>query len=253
MAKIIAIANQKGGVGKTTTSVNLASFLADDGKPTLLIDSDPQANATSGIGTTKDGIRNTIYDVLARNVHPLSAVSLTAIRGLHIIPSNEDLAGAEIELVNYPKREFRLKESILTIRDNYHYVLIDCPPSLGLLTVNALAAADKVIIPIQPEYYALEGLGKLLKTISLIRQGINPNLEIGGALMTMHDKRNKLSYRVIDEVKRHFPGPVFDTIIPRNVRLAEAPSFGKSIFSYDLFSSGARAYKNLAKEVQNRV
>ncbi len=253
MAKIIAIVNQKGGVGKTTTSINLASFLAKDGKPTLLIDADPQANATSGIGATKDFLRGTIYDVLIRDIHPLSAISLTGLRGLHILPSTDDLAGVEVELVSKESREFVLKKAIEKASHNYSYILIDCPPSLGLLTVNALTAADKVIIPIQTEYFALEGLGKLLKTVSLIRSSLNPELEIGGALLTMHEKRRKLSSRVIEEVRKHFPGPVFDTVIPRNVKLAEAPSFGKSIFSYDIFSTGARAYKNLAKEVQERV
>jgi chromosome partitioning protein len=253
MAKIISIVNQKGGVGKTTTSINLAAFLAQEGKPTLLIDIDPQANATSGIGVQKESIRNTVYDILAREVHPLSAVSLTSIKGLHLVPSTTDLAGVEVELVNKEAREFILKSALEKVADNYHYILIDCPPSLGLLTVNALTASDKVIIPIQSEYYALEGLGKLLRTVSLIRRSLNPELEIGGALITMHDKRLKLSFKVIDEVRNHFPGPVFDTIIPRNVKLAEAPSFGKSIFSYDVFSKGARAYKNLAREVQDRV
>ncbi|NTU70081.1 ParA family protein [bacterium] len=253
MAKIIAIVNQKGGVGKTTTSINLAAYLAQDGKPTLLIDADPQANATSGIGTGQESVRNTVYDIFTKDIHPLSAVSLTGVRGLHVVPSTPDLSAAEIELVNIPSREYILKKSLDKVRNNYHYILIDCPPSLGLITVNALTASDKVIIPIQTEYYALEGLGKLLKTITLIKRSLNPQLEIGGALMTMHDKRMKLSRSVTEEVRKHFPGPVFDTIIPRNVKLAEAPSFGKSIFSYDLFSPGARAYKNLAREVQKNV
>lgn len=253
MAKIIAIVNQKGGVGKTTTSINLASFLAKDGRPTLLIDADPQANATSGVGVGKDSLRGTIYDVLIRDIHPLSAISLTGLRGLHILPSTDDLAGVEVELVSRQGREFVLKKALEKAAHNYSYILIDCPPSLGLLTINALTAANQLIIPIQTEYFALEGLGKLLKTVSLIRGSLNPNLEIGGALLTMHEKRRKLSNRVIEEVRNHFPGPVFDTVIPRNVKLAEAPSFGKSIFSYDIFSTGARAYKNLAKEVQERV
>ena len=249
MAQILAVVNQKGGVGKTTTAVNLSAFLAKEGKPTLLVDIDPQANATSGIGIEKESIHKTVYDLIARQAHPVSAIALTSIRGLHVIPSTDDLAGAEIELVGMPRREFKLKDSISHIFSNYHYVVIDCPPSLGLLTVNALTASAKVIIPIQCEYYALEGLRNLLKTITLIKSALNPELEIGGALLTMHDKRLKISRRIIEEVKNNFPGPVFETIIPRNVRLAEAPSFGKSIFSYDIFSKGARAYKNLAREV----
>jgi len=249
MAQVFAIVNQKGGVGKTTTAVNLSAFLAKEGKPTLLIDIDPQANATSGIGISQDSIRSTSYDLIARGAHPHSAISLTNIRGLHIVPSTDDLAGAEVELVGLPRREFKLKDSISQIFDNYHYVVIDCPPSLGLLTINALTASSRVIIPIQCEYYALEGLGHLLKTLTLIKNALNPHLEIGGALLTMHDKRLNISRRIIEEVRNNFPGPVFETVIPRNVRLAEAPSFGKSIFSYDIFSSGARAYKNLAKEV----
>ncbi len=249
MANILAVVNQKGGVGKTTTSVNLSAFLAREGKPTLLIDIDPQGNATSGIGVSSESIKSTIYDVIAHKTHPTSAISLTPVRGLHIIPSTEDLAGAEVELVNFPRREFRLKEALFQIFENYNYIVIDCPPSLGLLTVNALTAASKVIIPVQCEYYALEGLGNLLKTLTLIRNSLNPDLKIEGALLTMHDKRLKISHRVLEEVRENFPGPVFETIIPRSVRLAEAPSFGKSIFSYDIFSTGARAYKNLAKEV----
>ena len=248
MAKIISVVNQKGGVGKTTTAVNLSAYLAKEGKPTLLIDVDPQANATSGIGV-EESVKSTVYDVIARKAHPTSAIILTPVRGLHIIPSTQDLAGAEVELVNLDRREYRLKEAIYHVNDNYHYIIMDCPPSLGLLTLNALAASSQVIIPIQCEYYALEGLGKLLKTLTLIKNALNPSLEIGGALLTMYDKRLRISYRVMEEVKNNFPGSVFETIIPRNVRLAEAPSFGKSIFSYDIFSSGAKAYKNLAKEV----
>lgn len=253
MAQILAVVNQKGGVGKTTTAVNLSAYLAKEGKPTLLIDIDPQANATSGIGVSKESIRSTVYDLVARQIHPVSAVALTSIRGLHVIPSTNDLAGAEVELVGLPRREFKLRDSLSQIFENYHYIIIDCPPSLGLLTVNALTASSKVIIPIQCEYYALEGLGNLLRTLTLIKNSLNPHLEIAGALLTMHDRRLKISYKIIEEVKNNFPGPVFETIIPRNVRLAEAPSFGKSIFSYDIFSSGARAYKNLAKEVIESV
>lgn len=249
MAKIISIVNQKGGVGKTTTAINLAAYLAKEGKPTLLVDIDPQANTTSGIGITKESIRHTVYDLITHQVHPVSAIVLTSIRGLHIIPSTDDLAGAEVELVSTPRREFRLKDSIFQVFDNYHYVIIDCPPSLGMLTLNALTASSKVIIPVQCEYYALEGLGHLLKTISLVKNALNPSLDIAGALLTMHDKRIKISNRVVDEVRNHFPGKVFETIVPRNIRLAEAPSFGKSIFAYDIFSKGARAYKNLAREV----
>ncbi|OIP23696.1 sporulation initiation inhibitor Soj [bacterium CG_4_10_14_0_2_um_filter_33_32] len=249
MAKILAVVNQKGGVGKTTTSINLSAFLAKEGKQTLLIDVDPQANATSGLGVSRESIKATVYDIIAKQTHPVSAITLTSIRGLHTIPSTEDLAGAEIEIINFPRREFRLKDALDNIDHNYNYIIIDCPPSLGLLTINALTAAHKVLIPVQTEYYALEGLGHLLKTVTLVKNALNPQLEIAGALLTMHDKRLKISYRIIEEVRNHFPGRVFETIIPRNIRLAEAPSFGQSIFSYDLFSSGARAYKNLAREV----
>jgi len=249
MAQVLAVVNQKGGVGKTTTAINLSAFLAKEGKPTLLIDIDPQANATSGIGVQRESLKATVYDLIARDFHPHSAIALTGIRGLHVVPSTDDLAGAEVELVNLPEREFKLKNSISRVSENYNYIVIDCPPSLGLLTINALTASSKVIIPIQCEYYALEGLGHLLKTLTLIKNALNPRLEIGGALLTMHDKRLTISRRVIEEVRNNFPGPVFETIVPRNVRLAEAPSFGKSIFSYDVFSKGAKAYKNLAKEV----
>lgn len=249
MGKVIVVANQKGGVGKTTTSINLSAYLADAKKKTLLIDCDPQGNASSGIGIEKDAVAASVYDVLVNDEAIENNIIETKYKNLSVIPSNVDLAGAEIELVSVKNREFLLRDKVKSIKESYDYIIIDCPPSLGLLTLNAFAAADSVIIPIQCEYYALEGLGSLTKTVSTIKQSINPDIEIEGILLTMFDKRTNLSTVVYEEVKKYFPDKVYKTVIPRNVRLSEAPSFGEAIISYDKFSKGAHAYKSLAKEV----
>ena len=249
MGKVIVVANQKGGVGKTTTAINLSAYLADSKKKTLLIDCDPQGNASSGIGINKEETDSSVYDILVNDSDILENIVKTNYKNLDVIPSDVDLAGAEIELVSIKNREFLLKEKIKNIKKDYDYIIIDCPPSLGLLTLNAFAAADSVIIPIQCEYYALEGLGSLTKTVSTIKQSINKDIEIEGILLTMFDKRTNLSTVVYDEVKKYFPDKVYNTVIPRNVRLSEAPSFGEAIISYDKFSKGAKSYKALAKEV----
>lgn len=246
---IYALANQKGGVAKTTTAVNLSACLAEAGKKVLLIDIDPQGNASSGLGIDRYAIRQCIYDVLVNEV-PINEVILkTDIPGLEILPATIQLAGAEIELANSVSREIRLKSSLKNIKEQYDYIFIDCPPSLGLLTLNALTAADGVIIPIQCEYYALEGLGQLMNTINLIQKHLNTQLEISGIVLTMFDARTNLSIQVVDEVKEHFKGKVFRTIIPRNVRLSEAPSHGQPITRYDIKSKGAQVYIDLAREV----
>lgn len=252
MKKIIAIVNQKGGVGKTTTAINLASALGLYEKKTLLIDFDPQGNTSSGFGIDKENLDLHIYDVLINKVEAEKAIKKTSIKFLDIIPSNIDLTGAEIELVKEFARENKLKEALQPILDRYEYILIDCPPSLGLLTINALTASTDVLIPIQCEYYALEGVSQLLNTIRLIRKNLNPDLNIIGVVMTMYDKRLNLSFQVAKEVKRYFPEKIFETIIYRNVKLGEAPSFGKPIFHYDISSIGARNYLQLATELLAR-
>ncbi len=250
MAHIIAIANQKGGVGKTTTTINLGAYLADGNKSVLIVDLDPQGNTTSGLGIAKDKLTGDLYDVLVEKTPAAAIVQDTAIKGLSVLPASAVLAAAEVELVAHAKREFKLREAIRDL--SYDYILIDCPPSLGILTVNGLAAAHDLIIPVQAEFYALEGLGQLVQTVQRVRKGLNPELGLMGVLVTMHNGRTSLSVQVHGEIKRHFPDKVFDTVIPRNVRLAEAPSFGKSIMHYDKWSKGAKAYKDLAKEVVKR-
>jgi len=249
VSKIIAIANQKGGVGKTTTSVNLGAGMASLGKRVLLVDIDPQGNTTSGVGINKADVENCIYDVIINEVHPNDAIIHTEVEGLHIIPATIQLAGAEIELVPTISREQRLKKSLQMVKDKYDYIIIDCPPSLGILTINSLTAADSVIIPIQCEYYALEGLSQLLNSIRLVQKHLNTSLQIEGVLLTMFDARTNLGIQVIEEVKKYFQDKVYKTVIARNVRLSEAPSHGKSIITYDPRSKGAEAYLELAKEV----
>ncbi|GFN31300.1 ParA family protein [Paenibacillus xylaniclasticus] len=249
MAKIIAITNQKGGVGKTTTSVNLGACMASLGKRVLLVDIDPQGNTTSGIGINKADVENCIYDILVNEVPPKDAVAKTAIPGLDVIPATIQLAGAEIEMVSTISREVRLKRALHQLKPDYDYILIDCPPSLGLLTINSLTAADSVLIPIQCEYYALEGLSQLLNTVRLVQKHLNTNLQIEGVLLTMFDARTNLGIQVIEEVKKYFQQKVYQTIIPRNVRLSEAPSHGQAIITYDPRSKGAEVYLELAKEV----
>lgn len=237
-------------MGKTTTAVNLASYLAKSGKFTLLIDTDPQGNATSGVGV--NNFKLTVYDAMVNDA-PMSIVKKeTKQLGLHVVPASQDLAGASVELVNMPEREWRLHRALVPVRHDYDYIIIDCPPSLGLLTINSLAAADEVLIPVQCEYYALEGLRQLISTIGLVQKHLKPNLKIAGALLTMHDKRNTLSEQVHNEVRSNFPYHVFEAVVPRNTRLAEAPSHGKSILHYDERSEGAKAYEKLALEIINK-
>lgn len=252
MGKIIALANQKGGVGKTTTTINLAASLAVLDQKVLIIDADPQANSTSGYGFDVKNIQSSIYECIVDEVDAKKVVLKTDISNLHIIPSHIDLVGAEIEMLNLPNREKVLKKAIEQIKDEYDFILIDCSPSLGLITVNALTAADSVIIPVQCEYFALEGLGKLLNTIRIIQNRLNPELAIEGFLLTMYDSRLNLSNQVYEEVKRHFQEMVFDTIIQRNVKLSEAPSYGKPVVLYDASSKGAINYMNLAREILQR-
>ncbi|MBP7401246.1 MAG: ParA family protein [Clostridia bacterium] len=253
MGHILAIVNQKGGVGKTTTTVNLAAYLAKNGKETLLLDSDPQGNSTSGIGKVKKTLQSTTYDVLINQIPLKDVVVESGRKNLWICPSNINLAGAEVELVDLVSRETRLKEALEPVRGMYDFILIDCPPSLGLLTINALTAATGILVPIQSEYYALEGLTQLMETVNLVRRQLNTKLEIFGVLMTMYDKRTQLAKQVADDVKNVFGEKVFRTIIPRNVRLSEAPSFGLTILEYDKKSKGSDAYYDLAREVIKRA
>lgn len=252
MSKIIALANQKGGVGKTTTAINLAASLAVLEKKVLVVDADPQANSTSGLGFDLKTIETSIYECIVDNAEPKKAILQTEFDLLHVMPSHIDLVGAEIEMLNLPNREKVLKNVLEQIRNDYDYILIDCSPSLGLITVNALTAADSVIIPVQCEYFALEGLGKLLNTIKIIQGRLNPELKIEGFLLTMYDARLRLSNQVVEEVQHHFQDMVFNTIITRNIKLSEAPSHGKAVVMYDAASKGATNYLNLAQELIER-
>jgi chromosome partitioning protein len=249
MGRVIAIANQKGGVGKTTTTVNLSACLATLGKKVLLIDIDPQGNASSGVGVKKGELESCIYDVLIDNEDIKAVIQQSKVENLHVLPATISLAGAEIELVSTISRELRLKNALEGVRERYDYIIIDCPPSLGLLTINALTAADSIIIPVQCEYYALEGLSQLLSTIRLVQKHLNKNLMIDGVLLTMLDARTNLGIQVIEEVKKYFQDKVYKTVVPRNVRLSEAPSHGEPIITYDAKSRGAEVYLELAREV----
>ncbi|MEA3368843.1 MAG: AAA family ATPase [Candidatus Ratteibacteria bacterium] len=252
MSRIFAVANQKGGVGKTTTAVNLATCFALAGQKVLVVDFDPQGQATSGLGLEKKNLPRTIYSSLFNLNSPVELIQETGIQNLRIIPANIELAGAEVELVEVSQRESRLRRILENVRKRFDFILIDCPPSLGILTVNALTAADSIIIPVQCEYYALEGLSQLVTSVNLVQAGLNPHLSIEGVVLTMNDIRTNLSQQVVNEVRNFFQDKVFRTVIPRNIRLAEAPSFGQSIIQYDIRSTGAEAYTRLAREILKR-
>jgi len=248
MGRIVTVANQKGGVGKTTTAVNLGASLAAAEKTTLVVDIDPQGNATSGLGINPNALQTSTYDMIIGACSPHEAILPSALDYLDILPASKDLAGAEIELVNTDRRELRLGDALQALRDQYEFIVVDSPPSLGLLTLNALCAADSVIVPLQCEYYALEGLGRLIETISIVRKSLNPTLELDGILLTMFDSRTSLSDQVAREVRDNFDGRVFDTVIPRNVRISESPSFGKPVILYDARSRGSQGYLEFARE-----
>ena len=252
MGRIIAIANQKGGVGKTTTSINLSSCLAEKGKKVLAIDLDPQGNMTSGLGVEKESVENTVYELILGECTIKESISKTVVDNLTIIPSNVNLAGAEIELLGINDKEYILRTAVDYIRDDYDFIIIDCPPSLNMLTVNAMTTADTVLVPIQCEYYALEGLSQLIHTINLVQERLNPKLQVEGVVFTMYDVRTNLSNQVVDTVKENLDTKIYNTMIPRNIRLAEAPSYGIPINMYDSKSAGAESYRNLAKEIIDR-
>jgi chromosome partitioning protein len=252
MGRILAISNQKGGVGKTTTAINLGASLASAERKTLIVDIDPQANAGSGLGLDTRHLERTIYDVLLGEAPVGEVIRRTELKYLDVLPASRDLAGAEVELVNLDRREFRLRDAIRPLKSRYDFILIDCPPSLSLLTINALVAADSVLIPLQCEYFALEGITELLNTVELVRQQLNPGLDLEGVVLTMFDPRLSIAHQVADEARKHFQAHVFQTIIPRNVRLTECPSYGKPIVLYDLRSKGCESYLSLARELQRR-